>query len=326
MHQGTLIAAPPRTVASVCAREKVASGGALYTVAAPAFGRIIRISLFHPQQRTAELAIEDALAQARMVDQLTAIDGAASQVARLNRDGILPGPDRHLLAMLDQARRLWGLTRGAFDMTVQPLWQVYRDASLANRRPLQSDRLKASARLGWERVSFDDGRVALLRPGMQLTLNGLAQGYAADLALAALRAHGVDDALVDTGCYASVDSNPGRRPWTVGVADPRDIGQLAASVHLDGRSAATAGDYTSAFTPDFVHHHIFDPATGESPQELASATVLAPSGVLADGLATAFIVMGARKAHALAAGLPGVDLMTINKRGVVWKSRGFPSA
>ena len=88
---------------------------------------------------------------------------------------------------------------------------------------------------------------------------------------------------------------------------------------------ATSGDYATTFTPDFVHHHIFDPATGESPQELASVTVVAPTGMQADGLSTACMVMGARKAHALAARLPGVDVMTINKRGVVWKSPSFPS-
>jgi FAD:protein FMN transferase len=54
--------------------------------------------------------------------------------------------------------------------------------------------------------------------------------------------------------------------------------------------------------------------------------VVAPSGILADGLSTAFMVMGARKAHATAAGMAGVDVMTINKRGVVWKSPGFPRA
>jgi len=94
---------------------------------------------------------------------------------------------------------------------------------------------------------------------------------------------------------------------------------------MDGRCVATSGDYASTFTPDFMQHHIFDPATGNSLQELASVTVLAPSALLADGLSTAFMVMGARKSHALAARLDGVDLMTINKRGVVWKSQGFPA-
>jgi len=71
---------------------------------------------------------------------------------------------------------------------------------------------------------------------------------------------------------------------------------------------------------------IFDPASGDSPTELASVTVLAPTGLKADGLSTAFMVMGARRSHALAAHLPGVDLLTIGKDGQRWKSAGFPSA
>ena len=296
--------------------------GDVYLAAMPAFGATMRIVLRHAQRRVAELAIEEALREAHMVDALTSIDSAASQVHRLNRDGVLACPDRHLLAVLEQARSLSILTRGAFDITVQPLWQVYRDAPAATGRPRQSDRLRASIKVGWERVEFDASRVAFLRPGMQMTLNGLAKGYAADLALAALRRRGIADALVDTGAYACQGCAPG----TVGVADPRQAGALAARMRIDGRSAATSCDYKAMFTPDFVHHHIFDPVTGESPQDLASATVVAASSVLADGLATAFMVMGARKAHALAASLPDVDLMTINKRGVVWKSAAFPVA
>ena len=63
------------------------------------------------------------------------------------------------------------------------------------------------------------------------------------------------------------------------------------------------------------YHHIFVPATGKS-----------LTGLEADGLSTAFMVMGARRAHALAAQLPGVDLLTIGKDGRQWMSAGFPAA
>jgi thiamine biosynthesis lipoprotein len=322
MQRRTFLAASLGTVAGVV--HAVTPG--FHSAAALAFGTTIRISLFHPDPDTAERAIEDAFAAAHMVDRLMSIHRADSQVFQLNRDGVLAHPAPHLLAVLEQARALSALTRGAFDVTVQPLWQVYRDAPKATGRPLRAERVKAGAKVGWQHLKVDADQVAFLRPGMQLTLNGLAQGYAADLALAALHAHGIRDALVDTGEFTSEGNKPARRPWMVGVADPRQAGMLAATMRLDGRSAATSGDYACTFTPDFVHHHIFDPATGESPQELASVTVLAPSGILADGLSTAFMVMGSRKAHTLAAGMAGVDLMTINKRGVVWKSPGFPSA
>jgi thiamine biosynthesis lipoprotein len=88
---------------------------------------------------------------------------------------------------------------------------------------------------------------------------------------------------------------------------------------------ATSGDYGSPFTADFRHHHIIDPATGQSPPELASVTVLAPTALEADGLSTTFMVLGARRAHALAARLPGVDLLTIDKQGHAWRSQGFPA-
>ena len=296
--------------------------GDLYTGAALMFGTTVTVALYHADGKQAELAIEDAFHEARRIDKLMSIYDAQSQVAQLNREGVIAKPDRHLLTVLQQARALSVLTKGAFDITVQPLWQACNEAQ--GGMPAQSDRLKAQSKVNWARVESTADTVRLLKPGMQITLNGLAQGYAADLATAALRARGIDHALIDTGEFSARGHKPDAA-WTLGVADPRGAGALVTTMRLDGRSAASSADYEASFTPDFVHHHIFDPATGCSPQELASVTVLAPSAILADGLSTACMVLGAKKSHALAARLPGVDLMTINKRGVVWKSPGFPA-
>jgi thiamine biosynthesis lipoprotein len=328
MLRRTFIAGSLGTVASAltaCKPGAIERSGDLYTGAALAFGTVVKVSLFHADGGVAERAIEDAFAAAHLVDQTMSIYSEGSQVYQLNLHGRLERPSAHLLTVLRSAADLSVLTKGAFDITVQPLWGVYQQAARSNARPTRTDRLKASAKLGWERVLVEDDRVTLCKPGMQVTLNGLAQGYAADLALEALRARGIAHALVDMGEFSARGAKSSQQPWTLGVPDPRDPGLLAARLRLEGRSVATSGDYATAFTPDFVHHHIFDPSTGESPQELASVTVVAPTGLQADGLSTACMVMGARKAHALAARLPGVDVMTINKRGVVWKSPSFPS-
>ena len=66
-----------------------------------------------------------------------------------------------------------------------------------------------------------------------------------------------------------------------------------------------------------------DPATGASPAELAAVTVAAPSGILADGLSTAFMVMGVQRSLALAAEMPGVDLVAMDKQGRRWHSPGM---
>jgi thiamine biosynthesis lipoprotein len=317
---GTVIGAVGAGIPGTIARK-----GELHTGAALAFGTTVSVSVVHPDTRRAELAIEDAFNQVRSVDSLMSVHRASSQVFRLNRDGVLERPDPHLLAVLAHARQLSQLTGGAFDITVQPLWCTFRDAAQGGFPPAPADMRDAMACISWERVEADAERVRLTRPGMAVTLNGLAQGYATDLALAAVRARDVRHALLDTGEFIAEGSRDGQRPWVLGVPDPRHLDRLVAALPLQGRSAATSGDYASAFTPDLAHHHILDPATGDSPLELASVTVLAPTGIEADGLSTAFMVMGARRAHALAARLPGIDLVTVSKRGVVWKSPCFPS-
>lgn len=298
----------------------------LYSGAALAFGTTISVSVVHDDRAQAQLAIDDALRAAQRIDRLMSIYDPDSQVFRLNRDGALVRPDPHLLVVLAQARQLSLLSGGAFDVTVQPLWRAYSEAAAAAGLPSESRRRGAQQRVDWRQLAFDRARVRFGRPGMALTLNGLAQGYAADLALAAARARGVRHALLDTGEFIAEGRGEHGRVWTLGVQDPRQAGALAATLRVDGRSVATSGDYASAFTADLAHHHIFDPVLGDSPAELASVTVLAPTGLLADGLSTTCMVLGARKARALAARLPGVDLMTIDKRGARWSSPGFPAA
>jgi thiamine biosynthesis lipoprotein len=144
-----------------------------------------------------------------------------------------------------------------------------------------------------------------------------------DLARTALQARGIRHALIDTGEYGALGTADGGRPWMLAVRDPRREEGHAGVLQMDGRPVATSGDYATAFTEDFSKHHIFDPASGASPAELAAVTVAAPSGILADGLSTAFMVMGAARSLALAAGMQGVDLVAIDKAGRRWQSPGM---
>ena len=285
----------------------------MHVAADLAFGTVVSIRVLHADARQAELALADAMAEIRTVDALLSIYRPGSEVHTLNRDARLARPGRHVLAVLDQAHRLSAQTRGAFDITVQPLWELARSgSSCAPALPL----------VGWQRMRIDAAAVTL-GAGMAITLNGIAQGYAVDLARAALQARGIRHALIDTGEFGALGAGEGGRPWRLGVRDPRRSNAYAGTVQIDGRAVATSGDYAMAFTPDFSTHHIFDPATGASPAELAAVTVAAPSGILADGLSTAFMVMGVQRSLALAAEMPGVDLVAMDKQGRRWHSPGM---
>ncbi len=308
----------------VGAASVAAAGLTPHKGSARAFGTTVTVQVLHPDPLTAQAAIADALQQVKRVDALMSVHQPHSQVYQLNAQGQLQHPDPHLLAVLTYARHLSHQTGGAFDITVQPLWLAFSQAQASGQLPAPQTLAQARALVNWQGVTVQPDHLTLAKPGMAVTLNGLAQGYAVDLALAALRAHGVSHALLDTGEFGALGSKSGDQPWVLGIKNPRQTDALAARVALDGRALATSGDYESCFSPDFIHHHIFDPATGDSPNTLASATVLAPTGLMADGLSTAFMVLGADKALALAERLTHVDALLIHKDGRQQTTAHFP--
>ena len=288
-----------------------------YTDAGIVFGTTASMTVLHENETVARAALSSAFTALREVDALMSVYRADSQVGRLNQVGWLSQPDPRLVQVLETAQYLAQQTEGAFDVTVQPLWRA------ANA---QHPVLPALSRVDWRKLDVSDRELRLRETGMALTLNGIAQGYGADQALAALKLHGIRHALLDTGELASLGTNEAGDPWSLAVRDPRDENRYAQVLAADGRCLASSGDYATRFTDDFSQHHIVDPHTGTSPTELAAVSVLAPSGLLADGLSTAFMVLGTKKSLALTASLQDVDLLCITKTGAMHRSPGFPQA
>jgi thiamine biosynthesis lipoprotein len=285
---------------------------ALHGGTAQVFGADLSVTVLCADEMRAQVAIAAALCAAIGVERMVAWSDADSAVCRLNRDGALARPDPRLLAMLSQACALSQLTSGAFDVTVQPVLRAYAEAMQWGALPARDAIDAARALVGWRRLAFGREQARFLHPGMALTLDGLAQGYAADLALSVLRRHGIHDALVNTGGVAA--GGDGGLQWMAGL--PALHGMPLGAVPLRNRCMATSGG--AAGEAGIVH-----PVSGEVVDELACVTVLAPLGLLADGLSTAFMVMGAKQAHALAARLPGIDVLTVDRRGGMRRSAGF---
>ncbi|MBI5263346.1 MAG: FAD:protein FMN transferase [Bradyrhizobium sp.] len=296
-----------------------------HTLSGRALGTKVSLLALHADADKAQAALAEALAEVQAVDALLSLYRDDSQLSMLNRAGVLESPDARVLDVLRYAQDLSGRTQGAFDVTVQPLWLAFSKAKERGGLPTPAALREARALVDWRRLTVSDDVVRLQLPGMAVTLNGVAQGYAADRALAALRRHGIAHALIDAGEFDTLGRKPNGGPWVLGVRHPRDVDAPAARLAMDGRALATSGDYETFFTPDFRHHHIFDPAVGDSPTELASATVLARTALEADGLSTAFMVLGAERSLALAAMLPGVDALLIGKNGECWRSPGLPA-
>jgi thiamine biosynthesis lipoprotein len=215
-------------------------------------------------------------------------------------------------------------TGGAFDVTVQPLWRLYAAAHDKGSLPSDASIETARSQVDYRGLEVSAARVRLHGEGQSVTLNGIAQGFAADRALAALREHGVQHALVNAGELGACGHNASGESWTAGIRDPRRTHAYVSVARLDGRCMATSGDYATAFTPDFTYNHIFDPATGRSPQEFSSVTVVAPAAADADALSTAIFVLGFVKGLRLVQVWPRADALFVLKDGRVFSTKGFP--
>ncbi|MHC4607697.1 MAG: FAD:protein FMN transferase [Planctomycetota bacterium] len=289
-----------------------ASSAGLQTVSRSShlFGTRVSLTALHASRPKAEEAIAAAFRTLGEVADVLSIYRPDSEVSRLNRYGVLDSPHPHMVTVLRRAQEMSYRSGDAFDVTVQPLWQAF---AKAGGSPSQKEIEAARAKVGWLRLDIAKSRIRLADRGMAVTLNGIAQGYAADRALEALRLRGVETALVDTGELGGMG-----RPWKVGIQHPRRSDAYVDVARLDGRCMATSGDYANP------HAHIFDPATGVSPGAFSSVTVVAPSGLDADALSTAIFVAGPERGADLVARAPGADALFVLKDGRTMATKGFP--
>ncbi|WP_288951575.1 FAD:protein FMN transferase [uncultured Paracoccus sp.] len=210
-----------------------------------------------------------------------------SDLTRLNRDGRLRFPASGMIELLTLSGRLHEATGGAFDPTVQPLWVV---------RARGEDETTARTLVGWDAVRWSRTEVRLTRPGMALTFNGLAQGWAADrLAGAAVR-HDLTDLLIDTGEIRAL----GTRRWPVTLADT--AGAAYRRIRLCDRAVATSSPAGTLIGPRGLPH-ILAPGGGGVLWDTIS--VSAATAAMADGLSTALCLMQPDVACGALRRLPG---------------------
>lgn len=193
------------------------------------------------------------------------------------------------------------LSGGAFDPTAEPLMRLWGFYRREGRLPTQAQIDSARALMG--RYEHDPLRrtVRKLDQGTRFDLGGIAKGYAVDRAVANLIALGISSAMIDLGGNLFCLGLPeGRDAWRVGIRDPLDRDQLFATVGLVNQAVATSGSYERFVEIDGRRYgHIMNPATGRPAEGLLSATVIARSATVADGLSTTLFVLGPEAAAAL---------------------------
>ena len=291
----------------------------------------VTVTVYSSDEETAQEAISAAFARMEEMEKIASIFDEEAEAFQLNQDGYLEAPSKDLIKLINKSIEYGELTDGCFDITVQPLlelWQYRPDAEKQFwelEESEQKEQINETFKLvGFDKISIDQDRISFDVEGMKITLGGIAKGYAADEALVVLGGRGIKHALVDVGGdLATLGSKPTGEPWLISLANPDDTSQSLATFLLSGKSVATSGNYERYFDPEKKAGHILDPKTGYSANECISVTIIADSGTQADILATAVFVMGPENGLELVESLDDVECLIVDNDRIIHQSSGL---
>lgn len=265
-------------------------------------GTIARIMVTAENEQQANEAIDVAFDKVFQIDEMMSDYDPNSLLSKVNREAFDKpiSVDAALFEVLATAKAYSCLSDGAFDVTIGPVVQLWRKAKEDNTAPSPEAIAKAKTSVGHENLILDaeNMTVQFAKDGMFLDLGGIAKGYAIDKATEILQAAGIKGAMVDIGgdlrCFGTPAN--GKQHWLIGLQDPKNEGDILLTLNMDNMAVATSGDYRRfVIIDDQKHSHIVNPATADSANDLSSVTLIAPTAIAADALATAVTVLGGEK-------------------------------
>jgi thiamine biosynthesis lipoprotein len=270
-----------------------------------------------------EAAVERALAWFRRVEEICSRFDPHSELRRLVGRVGEPTPVSDLLyEALAFALAVARASGGAFDPTIgHRLERLGFDRNYRTGEAVVSA-VDPAARPSYRDVDLDpDRRAVTLRRPLALDLGAVAKGLAVDLAARELAPLG--DFAIDAGGDLYLGGrNASGEPWRVGLRHPRRPDALLTTLRLADAAVCTSGDYERRAAGQGGDHHLLDPRSGRSPAALASATVVAPTAMAADALATAAFVLGPRRGLRLLA-RQGVDGLLVTPALDTFATPGF---
>mgnify|MGYP006277484281 CR=1 FL=1 len=292
MGLGFLSVCPSLSLATAVAVRDSAASLAWRERSLIGFGTTLWLRAGDASADKAEAALDRSVQLLRNIESQMSLFDEHSAISRLNRLGELRKPSLELLQIIMLSSKISSGSDGAFDISMQPLWKLWANAQTESRLPTERELQSARERVNWRAVKAGADSIVLLK-GMALSLNGIAQGFAADALRSQMQAMGIRHAMLDTGETAVLGAAPEGSPWRFGIEDVhrQATSQVQVATVLAGYAMATSSDAHTSFTNDRVHHHILNPRTGDSPGWWSSVTVVAKSAALADGLTKVFFML-----------------------------------
>jgi FAD:protein FMN transferase len=286
-------------------------------------GTVFDITVYDSDKANAEIAIDAAYAEIARIDNLLSIYKNDSEISMLNRDKQIKNPSADFIDNVKKSVYYSNLSDGAFDITVQPILDLYTESFLVNKRaPTATEILKIVKRIDYKKIIITNNSISI-GADQEITLGGIAKGYSVEKAIEVLKSYGIEHALVNAGGnMRALGEKPGNIDWNIALRNPRDENEYITIITLNDNAVSTSGDYERYFNENKTFHHIINPKTGYSATELISVTIVMDNAYDSDALSTTVFVLGPEKGMALAEKL-GVKALIITRDRQIIKSKNW---
>lgn len=277
---------------------------------------------------------DSIVAVMRRVEKSLSPFDSASLISRVNR-GEDVAVDSLIARIFRSSQLINARSHGAFDPTVAPLINLwgfgYRDGSSDGPSQQQID--SALRLVGIDKCRLMADRIVKPAAATEFNFSAITKGYGCDLIGEMFRRNGVDNYMIEIGGEIALGGvNPEGELWHIQIDSP-DAGMAHSAltvVQLSDCGIATSGNYRNyRQTKRGRVWHTIDPKSGRpAVSDVVSATVIAPTCMEADALATACMAMPSDSAMKMITGIEAVEVLLVVDNGVdrfaVVRSEGFP--
>ena len=292
----------------------------IYLIEGEAQGSTYHIKYIAERDENLKPAIDSIL---EVIDRSMSTYRSDSAISKINQGDTTVVVDEHFRKVFEASQQIWQESEGLFDPTVGVLvnaWgfgkQKISEADLPTDKKIDSLRKY----VGFDKVALTEKNLIKKRyTKILFDFNAIAQGYTSDVVANYLSARGIKNYIVEIAgeMYLKGKNTVEDKSWTIGVENPLkplDDRDLVATIQFTNQGLATSGNYRKVWTDSNGHKyvHSINPLTGRATQsDVLSATVVAPSTMLADGYATMFMVMGLAKSKAFLEKHPDLAVLLV---------------
>ena len=292
----------------------------VYLIEGEAQGSTYHIKYIAERDENLKPAIDSIL---EVIDLSMSTYRPDSAISKINQGDTTVVVDEHFRKVFEASQQIWQESEGLFDPTVGVLvnaWgfgkQKISEADLPTDKKIDSLRKY----VGFDKVALTGKNLIKKRyTEILFDFNAIAQGYTSDVVANYLSARGIKNYIVEIAgeMYLKGKNTVEDKLWTIGVENPLkplDDRDLVATIQFTNQGLATSGNYRKVWTDSNgrKYVHSINPLTGRATQsDVLSATVVAPSTMLADGYATMFMVMGLAKSKAFLEKHPDLAVLLV---------------